>query len=141
MEEAIKQRLASKDIWIRGLYMVFFVFAYSLAELVIFLVMVFQFVAILLIGHANENALRLGNNLSTYVYQIFQFLTFNAETRPFPFADWPDEELQDNVWRGDGTGAAADEAADETIQTVESIDSGPVDATGETDEPEAETRD
>jgi len=89
--------------------MVFFVFAYSLAELVIFLVMVFQFVAILLIGHANENALRLGNNLSTYVYQIFQFLTFNGETRPFPFADWPDEELQDNVWRGDGSGAAVDE--------------------------------
>ncbi len=134
MEEAIKQRLGSKDIWIRGLYMVFFVIAYSLAELVILLVAVFQFVAILLIGHANENALRLGNNLSTYVYQIFRFQTFNSETRPFPFADWPDEDLQDNVWRDDGPGEAADE-------TVESIESGPVDATDGTDEPEVETRD
>jgi hypothetical protein len=138
MEAAIKQRLARKDIWIRGLYMVFFVFAYSVAELVIFLVMVFQFVVILLSGRANENALRLGNNLSAYLYQIFQFLTFNGETRPFPFADWPDEKLQDNVWRGDDPGAAVDEAADET---VESTKSGPADATGETDEPEVRTRD
>ena len=87
MEEKIKQRLGSKDIWIRGLYMVFFAIAYSLAELVIFLVAVFQFVAILLTGRANGNALRLGNNLSTYVYQIFQFQTFNSETRPCPRFD------------------------------------------------------
>jgi len=114
MESAIKQRLGSKDIWIRGLYMIFFAIAYSLAELVILLVVVFQFVAILLTGRANENALRLGNNLSTYVYQIFQFQTFNSETRPFPFADWPDENLQDNVWRDDGPGAGVDDPEVET---------------------------
>ena len=97
MEEAIKERLTSRDIWIRGLYMVFFGFAYSLAELVIVLVAIFQFVAILIAGHANENARRLGNNLSKYVYQVFQFQTFNTESRPFPFADWPDEPFEDNV--------------------------------------------
>ena len=57
---------------------------------------------------------RLGKNLSAYVYQIFQFQTFNSETRPFPFADWPDEDLPDNVWRDDGPGAAVDEPEVET---------------------------
>ena len=111
MEEAIKQRLTSRDIWIRGLYMVFFGIAYSVAELVILVLVIFQFVAILLTGQANENGLKLGKNLSTYVYQVFQFQTFNNETRPFPFSDWPDEDLQDNVWLGDG-GEAAESAPD-----------------------------
>jgi hypothetical protein len=111
MEEAIKERLTSRDIWMRGLYMVFFGFAYSVAELVIVLVVIFQFVATLIAGHANENALRLGNNLSKYVYQVFQFQTFNTESRPFPFSDWPDEPLEDNVWN-------ASEETDDALDVV-----------------------
>ena len=33
--------------------------------------------------------LSLGASLSTYAYQVFSFLTYNSEQRPFPFADWP----------------------------------------------------
>ncbi|MDH3640531.1 MAG: DUF4389 domain-containing protein [Gammaproteobacteria bacterium] len=105
MEEEIKQRLTSKDIWIRGLTMLFFGIAYSIAELVIFLVAVFQFLTILFTGRANEKALALGNNLSTYVYQVFQFQTFNTEERPFPFSDWPDEQVGENAWSGDSVDA------------------------------------
>jgi hypothetical protein len=101
MEEEIKQRLTSRDIWIRALYMVFFGIAYSVAELVIVLLVLFQFLVILFTGRANENALRLGKNVSAYVYQVFQFQTFNIETRPYPFSDWPDEVVEDNVWTAD----------------------------------------
>ena len=98
MEEEMKQRLSNRDIWMRGLYMLLFVIAYSIAELVIAVLAVFQFLVVLFTGSGNENALRLGNNLSTYVYQILQFQTFNSETKPYPFADWPEETLGDNVW-------------------------------------------
>jgi hypothetical protein len=90
--------------------MVFFLLAYSVAEAVVVLLVLFQFVTILLTGHANQNALRLGYNLSTYVYQVLQFQTFNTESRPFPFSDWPDEareEVAEDSW------AASDEAADD----------------------------
>ncbi|MEE8245430.1 MAG: hypothetical protein V3R27_10560, partial [Pseudomonadales bacterium] len=30
--------------------------------------------------------------------QIFRFLTFNSEERPFPFGAWPDDEPGDNRW-------------------------------------------
>ncbi len=98
MEEETKKRLTSRDIWIRALYMVFFTIAYSISELIITLLVVFQFLAILFTGHANEPLLRFSNNLSTFVYQILRFVTFNTETQPFPFSTWPDEPPEDNRW-------------------------------------------
>jgi hypothetical protein len=124
MDEEIKQRLTSREIWMRGLYMVLYGFAYSLAELVIVVVVIFQFVAVLVSGHANENALKLGHNLSTYVYQVFQFQTFNTETRPFPFSDWPDESLADNVWLADGQSAGRDHGSDMANRPEPETDDG-----------------
>ena len=98
MEEDIKDRLTSGDIWMRALYMVFYGIAYSIAELVIVLLVIFQFLAILFSRKANERLLRLGNNVSAYIYQVFQFQTFNSEVRPFPFSDWPDDEVGENRW-------------------------------------------
>ncbi|MFP6815301.1 MAG: DUF4389 domain-containing protein [Pseudomonadales bacterium] len=97
MEQETKQRLTRRDIWMRALFMVLFAIAYSVAEAVVVLLVLFQFVTVLLTGHANQKALRLGHNLSTYVYQILQFQTFNTESRPFPFSDWPDEALEDDL--------------------------------------------
>jgi hypothetical protein len=101
MEDAIKQRLTNRDLWLRALFMVLFAIAYSIAELVITIVVVLQFFVVLFAGRANENLLALGNNLSTYVYQILQFETFNTETRPYPFQSWPSAEPGENRWTGE----------------------------------------
>ena len=98
MEEEMKQRLTRRDIWVRAIFMVIFVIAYSIAELLLTLVALVQFFIVLFTGQANRNLLQFGSNLSTYMYQLFRFLTFNSEPQPFPFADWPREELGDNVW-------------------------------------------
>ena len=98
MEKQMKDRLTSRDVWVRALYMVFFVVAYGVAELVLSLVVLFQFGTILITGSANEPLLRFGHNLSQYVYQILQFQTFNTEDKAFPFSDWPDEAPGDNRW-------------------------------------------
>ena len=39
----------------------------------------------------NQPLLNFGAQLSTFVYQIYHYLTFNTEQRPFPFSDWPSE--------------------------------------------------
>ena len=62
---------------------------------------VIQFFIVLFTGGANEQLLRFGNNLSAYVYRILRFQTFNTESQPFPFADWPDEAVADNPWTGE----------------------------------------
>ena len=97
--ETLRERLTRKDIWLRALYMLVLAIAYSIAETIIVFLVFFQFLSILFGGHANAALLRFGQNLSTYVYQILRFQTFNTETRPFPFSSWPDENISDNPWR------------------------------------------
>lgn len=101
MDEEIKERLRSRDLWLRALYMVFFAIVSVIVRTVVTLLAFVQFIAILLTGHANEPLLQLGNNLSVYAYQIIRFVTFNTEMQPFPFSAWPDEEIDDNPWMDD----------------------------------------
>jgi hypothetical protein len=108
MEKDLKQRLRSGDLWARALYMLIFAIAYGIAEALIMLLAIFQFLAVMFTGSANERLLQFGNNLSTYVYHIIQFMTFNTETRAFPFSPWPDETMDDNPWIDDATAAVSD---------------------------------
>ncbi|MFV2089629.1 MAG: DUF4389 domain-containing protein [Pseudomonadales bacterium] len=117
MEDKMKQRLTSRDIWMRALYMVFFAIAYGVAEVVLTLLVVFQFLATLFTGKANEPLLKLGTNLSTYFYQIIQFQTFNTEEKPFPFSPWPDAEVGENRWLDDPVHEP--EVAEESEETTE----------------------
>ena len=98
MKETTREHFVSGDIWRRGLYMLLFVFAYSVAEMIIVFLALFQFFAALFTGRANEPLLQFGKNLSTYIYEILEFQTFNTEVRPFPFIPWPDEELGGEAW-------------------------------------------
>ncbi|MGA8262380.1 MAG: DUF4389 domain-containing protein [Arenicellales bacterium] len=87
-DEAIDHS-AGRSIWTRGLFMLLFALIYHLAEIVIFFVVVFQFVHVLMAKTRSAQVLELGQGLSTYVYEILQFMTFNSEQLPFPFGRWP----------------------------------------------------
>lgn len=98
MKEETRERLVDGSIWLRGLYMLFFAIAYNIAEVIIVLLAIFQFFAVLITGRVNEVLLQFGNNLSVYAFDIFQFVTFNSEDRPFPFSPWPDEAPGGSEW-------------------------------------------
>jgi len=87
------------------------------AEVVLTLLVVFQFLVTLFTGKANEPLLKLGTNLSTYFYQIIQFQTFNTEEKPFPFSPWPDAEVGENRWLDDPVHEP--EVAEESEETTE----------------------
>ncbi len=89
MKEEIKQRLQKDETWQRGLYMLFFIFVYGVSKFIIISIMLFQFLTIILTGKINEQLLKFSQNLSTYLYQVALFLTFNSEQHPFPFSEWP----------------------------------------------------
>ena len=95
MKENTRENLVRRDIWIRALYMLLFVIVYSVAEAIIVLLAIFQFVALLITGQVNELLLRFGKNLSVFMFDILEFQTFNSEIKPFPFSPWPDEEHGD----------------------------------------------
>ena len=87
------------SIWQRLLYMLLFFIIYSVAEIVIYASVIFQFLAVLVTGQSNERLLVFGQSLSTYVYQIMRFLTFNSEQHPFPIGAWPKGTPADNSRR------------------------------------------
>ena len=93
MSDNYKENIKEHSTWMRGFYIVLFSIIYSVTELVIFLVVLFQFLFVLLTRNTNDKLLTLGLNLSTYVYQILAYMTFNSNERPYPFSDFPDVEL------------------------------------------------
>jgi len=132
MEEKIRNNLTSPNVWTRLLYMILFAIAYSIAEFIIICTVVFQFFTVLITGRANEPVLKFGNNLSRYVYQVFRYQTYNSEDRPFPFSDWPEESVEDNIWlrdpKADATAAPA-AAPQAPAQTTEpAVDAAPASA-------------
>lgn len=79
----------SRNIWMRGLFMLLMALAYQVAGTLLFIVAVFQFVMVLLTGAPNKQLLEFGRSLGRYFQQIVNFLTFAAEQIPFPFSVWP----------------------------------------------------
>ena len=122
MDPDTKERMSDRTIWARGLYALFFVIAYSVAETILWLLAIFQFIAALVTGHVNDALLRFGANLSHFIFQILQFVTFNNETLPFPFSDWPDEEpTTTSAWvktKSSGTDDSSSEEAPSATPTV-----------------------
>lgn len=86
-----KPAINERTIWNRGLYMLLFAVLFSVARIVGYAVIVLQFLFVLFGGSTNQRLLIFGDELSRYIYQIMQYLTFNSEERPYPFSEWPAE--------------------------------------------------
>lgn len=93
MNDDIKTQLFSGKTWKRGFFMLVFSILWTVAELVLLAVAIFQFGCVLLSGKVNENATQLGNSLGQYIFQIAQYVTFNSNQQPFPFSAWPEPRL------------------------------------------------
>ena len=85
----LKSNLTRGEIWLRGLHMLLFVIAYTVAEIMLAAIIIFQFLSSLITARVNDRLLKLGQQLGTYIYQLLLFFTFNSEERPYPFAAWP----------------------------------------------------
>ena len=97
MSDELKEHLKERKTWLRGLYMLLFAIFYAVAEIVITAIVIFQFLLALFTGKTNERLLKLGQSLSTYIYQILQFLTFNSDYHAYPFGAWPKGTPKESV--------------------------------------------
>lgn len=79
----------TKNQLVRLLYMILFMIIKSVAIFVFYFVALFQFVYTLFKNAPNKDLLDFNQGLSTYLYQIFLFVGYNTETKPFPFSPWP----------------------------------------------------
>ncbi|MBL6985902.1 MAG: DUF4389 domain-containing protein [Methylobacter sp.] len=88
MDEQINYNLKQLSSWKRIFFMLIFAAIVSLVRMLLWAVIILQVASTLLTGKANVNILNFGRSLSIYTYHILLFMTFNTETRPFPFSDW-----------------------------------------------------
>ncbi len=90
--------LGNLDTWIRLFFMLLFGLLLYVAWLVIVVIAVLQFALVLMTTNDNDNLRGLGQGLSKWCLQVYLFLTFNSEQKPFPFDDWPVvEDLSEGV--------------------------------------------
>jgi hypothetical protein len=88
----VKDNIKKQSTWMRGLYMLLFSAFYTLAEIVLYMINIFQFLLTLVTGETNDRLRKLAQGISTYIYQILQVLSFNTDSHPYPFGAWPKGE-------------------------------------------------
>lgn len=89
MDSALKEKLTSKDKWVKFLYLILFSVINYFVQVVSWFVALFQFIVTLITDKPNQRLQTFGKNLSGYSAQIINFLAYSAEEKPFPFSDWP----------------------------------------------------
>lgn len=86
----LEEHLTKKSTWLRLVFIVIFGVIWWITELVLTAVVVVQFLWVLFNGEPNERLRAFGQSLARYAYQLFRYVTFNTDARPFPFdLDWP----------------------------------------------------
>ena len=93
MNPELKQRLTAGATWMRGVYILIFSIIFSVTEVVLGAVVVFQFLATLFTGATNARLQAFGLSLAAFIYQIVAFITFNSDKKPFPFGPWPESTV------------------------------------------------
>ncbi len=86
----VKENVKNPDTWLRGLFIVVFGVIFYALYLIIWLLVVFQFVLKVVTGSLNPQLLAFSDGLTRYAYQVLRYITFQSEDRPWPFAPWPD---------------------------------------------------
>ncbi len=85
----LMENLSDTDTWKRGLAIVALAIVFSVAKVVLWATVLAQFLIVLASGEANPRLRLFGQQLSTYIYQMTTYVTFNSDDLPYPFDDWP----------------------------------------------------
>ncbi|WP_049722003.1 DUF4389 domain-containing protein [Gilvimarinus polysaccharolyticus] len=136
--EKIKSNITSPDHWIRLVFIILFAFILYVASFVVGVLVLVQFLFALITGNDNTKLRQLGDSLTQFIAQTLQFLTYNSDDKPFPFADWPTPAPVVEVVEPEADAAPAP-AAEASAPEVEVIEPEVVDvASGDDDKPKSE---
>ena len=110
--DQIVDNLKQSSSWIRVLFMLgYAILLYVIIAPVIIVLMIVQALFVLITGTYNSNLKYFGAALAQYVQQIFLFISYNSELKPFPFADFPGFDAEPAAAGESETGAGADAVA------------------------------
>lgn len=76
------------NIWMRGLFMVIFAVFFGLAETVLFVVALVQFLWMLFTKEKNQGLADFGQSLGRWLRRVADFQTGATDDKPFPWGNW-----------------------------------------------------
>jgi hypothetical protein len=85
----VNEHIFNLDTWKRGLFILLYAMIYNVAEVVLWVTVLFQFGTRLFTGQINPRLLGFSQQLSTFIYQILLYISFKSDQPPFPLGDWP----------------------------------------------------
>ena len=88
---ATEKPAPERRIWTRGLVMLAFVIMFAIAESLLAVLALVQFLWMLLTGDRNRALTDFGAALGRWMSQVASFQAAETEERPFPWAPWPSQ--------------------------------------------------
>jgi len=86
--EEVDWRDDDNNVWLRGLWMVLFAIFFAVAEALLWLLALVQFLWLLFAKERNRPIADFGEDVADWLARITRFQTGATEDRPFPFAKW-----------------------------------------------------
>ena len=83
--------LPRKNILIRFLFTLLVVVAFWVFESILLVLVLFQYIYLLITRNHSEGLRTFCNKIAAYAYNAFRYISLNQNTRPFPFAGFPQE--------------------------------------------------
>lgn len=79
----------NQGTWKRGAFMLFFIIAIGIAQAIINLTAIVQFLSLLITGSRNEPLAKFGTALGAWLEQAAAFQACASDEKPYPFGGWP----------------------------------------------------
>ena len=80
---------SKRPIFMRGLFMLLLMIAFGIAQGLLWLVAIVQFLWLLFAGEPNAFLGRFGSSLALWLGETARFVSCASEIKPFPWAPWP----------------------------------------------------
>ena len=77
-----------RNTWLRGLIMLVFAFFFGIAEAILFVSAVVQFLWMLFTKETNQKIADFGTSLGKWLERVALFQTGASEQLPFPWSEW-----------------------------------------------------
>lgn len=107
-QDEIKSNILDVDQWVRMLFMAGFAVAAWCVLIALVVLVLVQTLIVLVSGEPNRNLRKVGYLFGCYLQEIVQFLCYNTNSKPFPFADFPAADERDDAGEDVGQDAGQD---------------------------------
>ena len=87
--EELKENVFNQGKWLRLLWVALFLFIYSWAAIVLYIIAVLQFLFNLFTDNPNSSLSELASLFRKWMVQIINFVTYQEKNKPYPFSEFP----------------------------------------------------